>query len=248
MKLNYKIQGKGQPIILLHGLFGNLDNLSILARAFMDDYQIIQVDLRNHGLSPWSDEMNYSLMADDILQLVDALALNDIILVGHSMGGKVAMRLTECISSSIANLIVLDIAPVSYASDSHTNVFKALNTCIASGITDRNAIQNMMNQYLSVPTTQFLLKSYKNEGWLFNFKAIEQHYEEICGWQEIPSYRQPVLFIRGSKSNYMSDEYQTDILAQFPYATVETVEGANHNVHYEKPQHVINLIRDWITS
>lgn len=246
MKLNYKTQGIGQPIILLHGLFGNLDNLGILARALMDDYHVIQVDLRNHGLSSWSDEMNYSLMADDIYELIDSLALKDIILVGHSMGGKVAMKLTQCMPSLIANLVVLDIAPVTYASDSHANVFTAMNACIANKITDRKALQNMLNQYISEPITQFLLKSYKNDQWLFNFKAIEQHYDDIRGWQEITAYRQPALFIRGSESNYVSDEYQTDILSQFPYATVETVEGANHNVHNEKPQQVVDLIRNWI--
>ena len=127
MKLNYKIQGSGQPVILLHGLFGSMDNLGVIGRALMDDFQVIQVDLRNHGFSPWSDDMNYTLMAQDIQSLITLLSLQNVIIIGHSMGGKVAMHLTELLPDRIKVLIVLDIAPVSYTSDSHRQVFRAIN-------------------------------------------------------------------------------------------------------------------------
>jgi len=246
MVLHYKIAGSGQPIIFLHGLFGDLGNLGSLVRAFCADYQTVQVDLRNHGLSPWADDINYPLMADDVLALINQLGLKDIILIGHSMGGKVAMQLTQSAAHLIAQVIILDIAPVKYPSDSHTHVFVAMNAAMAIQTQSKDDVHRIMNQYLTEATTQFLLKSYKSGHWLFNFKAIERHYADIRSWHEKPPYLRPILFIKGAQSNYIIDDYYSDILAQFPYATIETVEGARHNVHYDKPQQVIALIKDWL--
>ena len=92
MKLNYKLQGNKQPILLMHGLFGSLDNLNMLAKDLVANYQTIQVDLRNHGQSPWSNIMNYQAMAEDIAELCHDLQLQNLILIGHSMGGKVVLR------------------------------------------------------------------------------------------------------------------------------------------------------------
>jgi len=246
MVLHYKMAGSGQPIVFLHGLFGDLDNLGRLARAFCANYQTVQIDLRNHGLSPWADDINYQLMADDVLTLINQLGLKDVILIGHSMGGKVAMQLTQCAAHLIAQVIILDIAPVSYPSDSHTNVFKAINATIAIKTQSKNEVHRIMSQYLAEAIIQFLLKSYKSNHWLFNFKAIEQHYADIRAWDEKTPYLRPILFIKGAQSNYIIDDYYSDILTQFPYATIETVEGARHNVHYDKPQQVISLIKDWL--
>ncbi|WP_392562834.1 alpha/beta fold hydrolase [Orbus sturtevantii] len=247
MKLNYKISSNGQPIIFLHGLFGNLDNLAILAREFAPYYQTIQIDLRNHGLSPWADDMDYQLMAHDVLALINQLGLKDIILVGHSMGGKVAMQLAKEAENLIAQVIILDIAPVTYYDDSHSKVFKAINAGLAVQAHDKAALNSIMSQYLNEATVQFLLKSYKSNKWLFNFKAIEQHYTDIRSWKEITPYRQPVLFIKGAQSDYIIEGYYSDILMQFPYAKIEGIEGAGHNVHFDKPKQVITLIKNWLT-
>lgn len=246
MELNFKIQGQGQTIILLHGLFGNLDNLAILARELIASYQVVQVDLRNHGLSPWSDEMNYQLMAKDILLLINQQRLTNVILIGHSMGGKVAMQLSQIAHELITQMIILDIAPVSYLQDSHRDVFKAINACFLSQPESKAELKCIMSQYLDEVTIQFLLKSYKQEHWLFNFKTIEQYYTDIRGWLPIEPYRQPILFIKGAQSNYIIDDYYSDIFTQFPYATIESIEDAGHNVHYDKPQQVISLIKQWI--
>ncbi|WP_392551762.1 alpha/beta fold hydrolase [Orbus wheelerorum] len=246
MELHYKMAGNGQPIIFLHGLFGSLDNLAGLAREFANNYQTIQIDLRNHGLSPWSDAHNYQLMADDISKLINQLGLNDVILIGHSMGGKVAMQLTECVAHLIAQVIILDIAPVNYLHDSHTNVFNAINAGLEAEVENKNQLHTIMGKYLDEATIQFLLKSYKSDHWLFNFKAITEHYADIRAWHEISPYRQPILFIKGAQSNYIIDDYYGDILTQFPYATIEIVDGAGHNVHYDKPKQVIALIKNWL--
>lgn len=245
MQLNYKIDGEGKRIILLHGLFGSLDNLGCLARTLAKTYQVIQVDLRNHGLSPWSDEMNYDLMAQDIEQLIQHLSLDKVSLIGHSMGGKVAMKLTQYIADKMDHLVVLDIAPVTYQIDSHRAVFDVLRQIFEGNITEKRTILSRLNAVLPETTTQFLLKSYKQQHWLFNFIAIDKHYTEIKSWQPITPYFAPILFIKGEHSDYLADEYQSEIMQQFPYSSYETINDAGHNVHVEKTEAVLKLITQW---
>lgn len=248
MKLNYKSTGSGLPIVLLHGLFGSLDNLSSLAKPLAESYQVIQVDLRNHGLSPWSDEMNYTLMAQDLVELFDDLQLKDITVIGHSMGGKTAMKLTEIAPDYLEQLIVLDIAPVSYSLIGHKSVFIALQQAIDSQAKDRKTLTEIMQPLLPIATIQFLLKSYKNEQWQFNFTSIYHNYPRIAGWPPIIPWHKPTLFIRGANSDYISEQYMSEINQQFPLAKVQTVEQAGHNVHVEQPQQVLQLITSWLSQ
>ncbi|MGL6474680.1 alpha/beta fold hydrolase [Aeromonas hydrophila] len=110
--LNFKEQGQGQPVVLIHGLFGSLDNLGLLARPLSEQYRVISVDLRNHGASFHSDEMSYPAQAADLLALLDRLELEQVAIVGHSMGGKVGMQLAKLAPTRVAKLVVADIAPV----------------------------------------------------------------------------------------------------------------------------------------
>ena len=250
MKLNYKLQGKGQPIVFLHGVFGSLDNLNMLAKDLVSDYQTIQVDLRNHGLSPWSDQINYTSMAQDVAELCHELQLKDIILIGHSMGGKVAMQLSQVIPQIIQKIVVIDIAPVKYSSSPNAIILRTLIYCLNNQITDRKQIMAVMQEAgLSEATCLFLLKSYKKQHWLFNLQVINDQYANICDWQTIPSNSpclKPILFIRGGNSVYLADKYQDTIYAQFPNAKIVTIEGAGHNVHAEKTQQVLQLLHDWL--
>ena len=126
--LNYKIEGEGHTTILIHGLFGNLDNLGLLARDLRQDHQVVSVDLRNHGLSFQSDEHNYELMAQDVYQLIQSLELEQYSVIGHSMGGKVAMEIAlNDPGEALLQLIVVDIAPKRYEPH-HQDVFTALNS------------------------------------------------------------------------------------------------------------------------
>ena len=250
MKLNYKLQGIGQPIVFLHGVFGSLDNLNMLAKDLVSDFQTIQVDLRNHGQSPWSDQINYPAMAQDVADLCHELQLKDIILIGHSMGGKVAMQLSQVIPQLIQKIVVIDIAPVKYSSSPNAIILRTLMYCLNNQITDRKQIMAVMQEAgLSEATCLFLLKSYKNQHWLFNLQIINDQYANICDWQTIPSNSpclKPILFIRGGNSVYLADKYQDTIYAQFPNAKIVTIEGAGHNVHAEKTQQVLQLLHDWL--
>lgn len=247
MKLNFKLQGQGQPIIFMHGVFGSLTNLSMLARDLMQNYQTIQVDLRNHGLSPWSDEMNFQVMAQDIAELCHDLHLNDVIMIGHSMGGKVALQLIQVIPELITQTVAIDIAPVKYIDLPNNHVLDALNQCISQNITDKNKIINVMqNKGIDEATIQFLLKSFKQEHWLFNVEVINKQYHHLCDWQTISPWLKPTLFIRGAKSNYVAKAYYTKIFKQFPNATIETVIDAGHNVHAEKTAQVLQILHNWL--
>ncbi len=249
MKLNYKLQGNKQPILLMHGLFGSLDNLNMLAKDLVANYQTIQVDLRNHGQSPWSNIMNYQAMAEDIVELCHDLQLQNLILIGHSMGGKVALQLSQLIPKQIAKICVIDIAPVKYTQTINTPVIKALAQCIVQQLVDRKQIAEVMRQHgLSEPTILFLLKSFKHERWLFNADVIINQYDNICDWQTISACDIPTLFIRGVNSNYITDKDYPAIFSQFPNAQIETVAGAGHNVHAEKTEQVLQLLYPWLAD
>lgn len=249
MKLNYRLQGNGQIIVLIHGLFGSLDNLGVLARDLQHDHQTLQIDLRNHGLSPHLSEMNYQAMAEDVLNLFKALSLDNIILVGHSMGGKVAMKLTELAPELINKLVVIDIAPVAYQERHHDDVFAALEAVTHSGVQQRSEAGEIMRKLgLDEGVIQFLLKSFHAGEWRFNVPVLHQHYSDIIGWDEVTEWNKPVIFIRGEQSPYIQDSSRQAIARQFPSAKAYVVAGCGHWVHAEKPQNVIRIIRKFVQS
>lgn len=248
MKLNYKLQGSGQPIMFIHGVFGSLDNLNMLARDFCSDYTTVQIDLRNHGLSPWSNSMNFKDMAEDVAELSQQLHLDKLIIVGHSLGGKVAFELTQIMPDNIEKLVAIDIAPVKYPTSSNALVLKALAQCLMMQLNDKKQIIAVMQQQgLSDMTIQFLLKSFKNEQWLFNAKVIIEQYQQLCDWQPLATaWTKPALFIRGGDSTYITDQDYPAIFEQFPNAKIELVEGAGHNVHAEKTAQVLQILHSWL--
>lgn len=247
MKLNYKLQGDGQPIVFLHGVFGSLDNLNMLAKDFIKHYQTVQVDLRNHGHSPWSDKMDYQMMAEDVAELCHDLKLKEIILIGHSMGGKVALQLSQLLSATIQKIVAIDIAPIKYHSSSNAIILRVLTYCLTNHITDKKQIMDLMKQAgINDAIILFLLKSFKNEHWLFNIQAINEQYGHICDWQTISPWSKPTLFIRGGHSAYITDNTYQAIFDQFPNAKIEVIEGAGHNVHAEKTQQVLQLLHNWL--
>lgn len=249
MKLNYQIHGSGPTIVLLHGLFGNLDNLGALARDLQNDYQVIQVDLRNHGLSPHSPEMTYPAMAQDLSQLFDELSLNNVTVIGHSMGGKLAMALTELEPDRLARLIIIDIAPVAYLERRHDDVFAALAAVSAAHITRRQEAAKLMKDYIAQDSTsQFLLKSFNNGEWRFNVAALYDQYDNLSAWQEVPAWSKPTLFIRGDRSFYIKRDYWSQIARQFPISKAHVIAGAGHWVHGERPIETMRAIRRFLAE
>lgn len=252
MILNYeyhqKLEGETHPLVFIHGLFGSLSNLGMLARAFQNSHSVIQLDLRNHGKSPQSTEMDYREMANDVLETLDVIGIDKFSVIGHSMGGKVAMQLA-LISERVEQLVVLDIAPFAYQERHHDEIFKALIAVQNAQIQSRQQAVEIMREYIhSDMVIQFLLKSFSKGQWLFNVDALYKQYDQIIGWENIGNtWQQPVLFIKGGESPYISNtEHTKAIEHQFPQAKIVEVEGAGHWLHAEKTAKVVEEIQNYL--
>ncbi|WP_050490045.1 alpha/beta fold hydrolase [Aeromonas jandaei] len=252
--MNFKEQGQGPAVILIHGLFGSLDNLGLLARALGEHYRVISVDLRNHGTSFRSDDMSYPAQAADILALMDHLGLDQAALVGHSMGGKVGMQLAKLAPARVSRLVVADMAPVAYPHSRHQNVFAGLNATLAAQPQSRSDAERILAEHIEIAgVRQFLLKSFtkSDDGWQwrFNVPALEENYANIMGWPEDECrFEGPVLFIKGGDSDYMQPQYSEAALAQFPAAKVRVIAGTGHWLHAEKPMLFNKLVVDFLST
>ena len=254
MQLNYKQQGQGPNVILIHGLFGSLENLNVIAKPLSEHFNVINVDLRNHGLSPHSDEMNYPAMAQDIVELLAHLNIDKAHLVGHSMGGKVAMELALTHPELVNKLVVLDIAPVSYPAR-HTKILQALKAVSTQSIDDRKQADAIMQPYIEeLGVRQFLLKSLaKNQeghfAWRFNLNVLDEKYSTITSdVNENNSCLCDTLFIKGNDSDYILPEHRTAITARFKNTKAKIIHGAGHWLHAQKPLAVNKAINDFLTA
>ncbi|WP_076585639.1 alpha/beta fold hydrolase [Vibrio ostreicida] len=249
--INYKIEGEGHTIVMIHGLFGNLDNLGLLARDLRKDFQVISVDLRNHGASFQSLNHNYAAMAQDVDRLLSSLKLDKYSLIGHSMGGKVAMKLAELTQQKVSKLVVLDMAPVGYSQRRHDNVFAGLHAVIGSKPTSRKEALDILAEHIELEgVRQFLSKSLYNNGlhldWRFNVASLWQNYHEILAWDPIDTITNPTLFIKGGNSDYLTEEHQNDVKKQFINARAHVIGNTGHWLHAEKPKEVLRAIRKFI--
>ncbi|MCI1899901.1 MAG: esterase [Enterobacter sp.] len=254
MKLNTRAQSaqstnNNSPIVLVHGLFGSLDNLGVLARDLVSDRDILQVDMRNHGLSERSPEMTYAAMAQDLLDTLDANQIEKATFIGHSMGGKAVMALTALAPERIDQLVVIDVAPVDYDVRRHDEIFAAINAVTEAGASTRQQAAAIMREQLDEEgVVQFLLKSFIDGAWRFNVPVLWDQYSHIVGWQAIPAWQHPTLFIRGGNSPYVTEAYRDALVAQFPQARAHVIAGAGHWVHAEKPEAVLRAIRRYLSE
>ncbi|MEP1446772.1 MAG: alpha/beta fold hydrolase [Paraglaciecola sp.] len=243
-KVNYQIHSDSEHkpwLMLIHGLFGSLDNLSALRRQFTDTYQVISIDLPDHGKSAFTPQISFELYANRISELLNDLEIKHLTLVGHSLGGKVAMQLALNQTEKVSRLVVLDIAPVKYSAR-HNNVFAGLNNVDLKQITSRKEADSALSQYVEDGATrQFLLKSLYNQdqswGWRFNLKQLQHDYAMISA--AITSDTQflgPVLFIKGEHSDYILPQHKQAVLQLFPNSEYKMVSGTGHWLHAEKPE------------
>ena len=255
MKLHYKTFGSGKPIIILHGLFGMLDNWRSIARSLEDQYQCILVDLRNHGKSPDDPEMNYKVMANDIAELMATLHLNETHIWGHSMGGKVAMQFALDHSEKVNTLVVIDISPGAYPPH-HDEVLAAIESIDTDVLTERSQAEDRFRSYLAddEATIQFLMKNLtrKQEGgfeWKANMPVLIAEYDQLMNSiNSDRSFDKPTLFIRGAKSNSLKDEDMPLIKKLFPRAEIITIPDAGHWVHADQPQALTESILSFMKA
>lgn len=245
MKLYSNIMGEGEPLIIMHGVFGMGDNWQTLGRKWSEEYQVHLLDMRNHGRSPHSDEFSYDLMSDDLLEYMDHHNIEQARILGHSMGGKVGMLFAVYNPERTKKLVVADIAPKPYEPH-HQKIVAALQALDLENLESRNEAEEQF-EIQDPGTKQFLLKSlyWKEKGklaWRFNLPVIAREIEKVG--EELPAqaiYYGPALFIRGGESWYIQDADMEDIESHFPEATLRTIPGAGHWLHAEKPKEFFEI-------
>ncbi len=240
MKLHVTRSGQGTPLVILHGLFGTLENWGSQTRTFADQFSVYAVDLRNHGRSPHASECDYASMAADVIELLDDEGLTQVDLLGHSMGGKVAMQLALNHPQRVRRLVVVDIAPVSYPPQ-HDAVFQGLFSIDLALLSSRGEADRQLATRVSEPgVRQFLLKNlYRHAGqfaWRMNLEALHRNYQQISEPPQGPApFGGPTLFIKGGNSDYIQPAHRDAILSRFPATQLKVIEGAGHWPHAEKP-------------
>lgn len=241
MKLHFKKIGEGQPLVILHGLFGSSDNWQTLAKSWSESFAVYLVDLRNHGHSPHSEEMNYEVMAEDVNQLFEDEKLSDAILLGHSMGGKTAMRFADKYEDKLDKLVVVDIAPRDYPVH-HDQILKALTTANLSELKSRKAVDEHIAQYINeLPVRQFLMKNlYWKEkgklGWRINVPVLNREINAMTDSISLGKIETPTLFIAGGDSDYINDGDRELIKNHFSNVEFVTFENVGHWVHAAAPK------------
>ncbi|MGE0634831.1 MAG: alpha/beta fold hydrolase [Bacteroidia bacterium] len=247
MKLNYKKLGEGEPLIILHGLFGMLDNWFTLGKRFAGDFTVYLIDLRNHGQSPHSDLWNYRAMCDDVVEFIQEHQLNNVSIIGHSMGGKVGMFFAAEGEDMLNKLVVVDIAPRFYPIH-HDTILDALLSIDLENLKSRNEADELLSRYISdLGTKQFLLKNLarkENDNtkfeWKFNLPVIAENIHEV-GAETTKGSTVPTFFIRGEKSDYINPDDEAEIKKLYPNSEIVSI-NSGHWVHAEKPEEFYNAV------
>jgi pimeloyl-ACP methyl ester carboxylesterase len=253
MQLNFKKVGEGEPLVILHGLFGSLDNWMTLAKKLGENFEVFIVDARNHGQSPHSNEFNYDVMADDLYEFLMQHHIIDPIILGHSMGGKTAMQFTMNYPNKLEKLIVADIAPKPYPVH-HTIIIEGMLSLDFNTIKTRKEADQQLSKFIEdASTRQFLLKNLywiekEKLAWKFNLATIDKNIEIIGrGLENISTFEKPTLFIRGEKSNYITPKDYDPIKKIFVNAEIESL-NSGHWVHAEKPTEFLQLLNSFLLN
>jgi esterase len=249
MLLHSNILGEGTPFLILHGFLGMSDNWKTLGNKFSEEhFQVHLIDQRNHGRSFRDDEFNYEVLVEDLKQYCDHYQLKDIVLLGHSMGGKTAMLFATKYPGLVSKLIIADIAPRFYPIH-HDQILEGLSSLNFDVLKSRTEADIILSQYVSdFGTRQFLLKNlYWQEkgklGFRFNLKVLKDNVEEVG--EALPvsnSYSGDTLFLRGDKSEYIALSDESLIKMQFPNSNIQTIENAGHWLHAENPTDFFNSV------
>jgi pimeloyl-ACP methyl ester carboxylesterase len=251
--LHHKILGQGFPVIILHGLFGMLDNLLLMAKKLEDaGFMPILLDQRNHGRSPHTDTMDYTTMSEDVYRFMTDNWIHEAIVIGHSMGGKTALQLTARHESVVTKLIVIDIGVKKYE-HGHDAVFEALFSIDIDSVTSRSDVESELLERLGdIGTVRFLMKNLTRnpEGgfqWKANLPTLFQSYENIIDavkWDH--PCQTDTLFIKGGQSRYILDEDWSEIQKYLPQAHLHTIEHAGHWLHVDAPDELFQQIIHFI--
>jgi esterase len=252
MDLHFEVEGEGEPLIVLHGLFGSLENWRPISRKLATRFKVLLVDQRNHGRSPHNNEMSYSLMAEDVRQVLLRQRLNTAHVLGHSMGGKTAMQLALLHPEMVGKLVVADMAPRAYP-PRHQGIIDGMLALELSQFHSRKEIEAALAPAVpELATRQFLLKNVVRLeggtfGWRLGLKEIGSNYlrltEAVVG--DAP-FDKPALFVRGANSNYLSESDFPAIQRLFPKAVLRSIPEAGHLLHVQSPEFFSRVVTEFL--
>ena len=246
MKLHYKKIGSGEPLMIIHGLFGSSDNWGMLGKKFAEKFTVYLIDLRNHGRSPHSPVMNYELMADDLHELILDQGIKNPVLLGHSMGGKAALQFNEKYKNLLKKLIVADIGIKSYPMH-HDIILNGLKNVNLESISSRKEAAESLSEFVKeFGVQQFLLKNLywiekKKLAWRMNLDVIAQKIKTENNLTK-------TLFIRGELSNYILEEDISEIRKALPNSIVSTIKNVGHWLHAENPIEFYKIVTTFISE
>ena len=249
MELRFREYGQGEPLVILHGLFGSSANWNGIARQLAETQRVLVPDLRNHGGSPHRAGMSYPELAGDLLAWMDRQDLGSAWLMGHSMGGKLAMWLALHHPERVARLVVVDIAPVAYGHDFRPFIH-AMRAVEQVGVRSRAEAESRLTPVVPDPAVrQFLLQNLvAADGryrWRINLDALEAGMPDIVGFPEpdaTTAYTAPALFVHGARSDYLGAEALPVIAKWFPAAEVIRIADAGHWLHVEQPRALLDAL------
>lgn len=249
--INFQELGDGQPLIVLHGLFGTLDNLKTVARQLSETYRVFLVDLPAHGGSDTPSPLNLATMADALEAFIKAQELSNVAILGHSLGGKVAMELALSSPDLISKLIVADIAPVAYERR-HDSIIDGLKSVPLTNTTRQEADQSLAKEIEETGVRSFLMKSFARDGenwqWKFDLDSLAQSYDNLIKGNRQGVFDKPTLFIIGGNSNYVLPQHSEEITARFPKVAPKVIQGTGHWLHAEKPSAFVKICRDFLAQ
>lgn len=253
MNLHFQAYGEGPPLIILHGLFGMLDNWHTVSRKLAMHFHVFAVDQRNHGRSPHSTDFNYQVLSDDVRDFIAQHRLTKVSLLGHSMGGKTAMWTALKYPDIVDRLIVIDIAPREYPSH-HDNILDALESVDFRTVSSRNDVDTALSSHIpEFAVRQFLMKNLarSEDGtyhWKMNLPVLVAHYEDMMkGVDSDGTYARPTLFVRGTRSSYIADADRAGIKRLFPEATTVDFD-TGHWVHAEAPDQLVQTVTAFLNA
>lgn len=248
MELNYKEFGQGEPIVILHGLFGTSDNWQTLAKQLAKNYTVFIIDQRNHGRSPHDDEFNYQVMAHDLKEFLEQNWIYKARIIGHSMGGKTAMQFASSYPDMVEKLVIVDIANNTYKGG-HEGIFEALMSLELDKVENRkDADEFLKNKIEEFGVRQFLLKNLtRNKSgeyeWKMNLPVIYKNYQSILEEIEVEEqFEGATLFVKGGLSKYINEENFNTTQQVFPNAVLKTIKNVGHWVHAEAPKELLQLL------
>lgn len=255
MKLFFREFGSGKPMIILHGLFGMSDNWVTLAKVFADQLKlrVIIPDQRNHGKSGHHPVFSYFAMVDDLAELSEELGIGSAVLLGHSMGGKVAMHFALDYPSAVDKLIVADISPVTYRTYRHAFLLEVMSAIEFGKFQTKKDVESEMLKHVpDQRLVNFMLKNVQNisrdrMGWKMNIDALKLNLEEVFRFQPSEGvFPKPVLWLKGEHSDYIQYEHQIQMYSMFPETTMKVIPDASHWLHADNPEAFTKEIFDWI--